>query len=488
MWLMILNAAKRSPKDLWRLYHVSLFFRGILQPARVEFLFAKVLRILTKAYVGKQTEMQNLDHPRATLTTYVRKIDKELTSGLLKCRLVSKYWNEAVEKCYERPLMTGITPLIDHLNQRRTIVKPVLGNEIAFSFQSFPEKAHKFCKIMEDSHNGIVWKKNPFLGRHVRFDVLVGEMSDDKAFINDVSKMLRLFGKHIWYITFVFLISPGNVAHVVEAYLTLVRWLQALPNLKYLCIQLNAHEARKILPKFIAKNPMPKLEFLKVLEVHLLTGPVLEELITKNYPTPYFRINSNQNFKNPMSNIFSNLKGVGLRYTGEERGNLIHYIGGQCSLELLHLHEEYEDFDVIENFRLLNCNWSATLVDLTLDITRPKDPEKLVRDSKLWQLNLPRLERLSVRIFGIYFLDFILPLKNLKTLELMTVSGTKYDEISDKYKETIILEQKIEYMGFEKRLNESNIWYLLPNLENIKVTFGGHFGDPVTYYEYHKRK
>lgn len=431
-------------------------------------------------------ESQNLEDATATLTSYIRRHDNDLTKCILTCRLVSKLWNVAVMKCYEQPIMTGIVPLIKDINQRRTVTKPFLGNEICFTFRMDPDKINRFRDMFKEIHSKGAVQSNPFLGRHVRFDVLLSDRINDKEFVDEITETLKLFGKHIWYVTLVFVISMGNVAHVVEAYLTLVKWLQSMPNLKYLCLQLNAHEARKIIPRFISQSPVPTLKQLLVLEVHLLTGPILEHLFAKNSHIPYFRINSNQDFDKSISGTLDNLKGVGVRYTGQNRLNLIKYVGRQCKLEMLHLHEQYENFDVPRTFYLMNKYWSETLTDITLDIMNPKDVAKLVQDSKLWQLNLPRLQRLSIRIFSLYFLDFILPLQNLKTLEVMTIS-TDHVDFYEKYKEMIMLEQNIEFVGFEKKLNESNIWAKLEKLENVKVTFGGHYGDPITYFEYNKR-
>lgn len=457
----------------------SLFFRKLLVDERVHFLFGEVLNNIVDIHVGKLVQAQELNDTKANFKSYIRKTDETLTRAIRTCRLANSFWNDAVINCFERPVMAGITPLINNPMQRTTVIRPAPGNELEFSYRSDPQNTRQFLEDFRTT------RKNPFLGRHVRFDVGIGTNDYLNVFLNDVTEIISIFGKHIWYVTFTFCVSPGNVAFIVEAYLKLVEWLNLTPNLVFLCVQLNAHEARKLINRFILQHPLPKLNFLKLLEVHELTGGILEELISTNYSIPFIRINSNHDFNQPICSLLPNLTGIGLRYTGVKPINQLNCVGPNCKLEMLHIHQEYQNFDVNENFRLINQYYSGTLADLTLDLTYPKDFRKMIQDSRLWQLNLPKLVRISLRIYGLYFLDFILPLQNLKTLEVMIISDDHVEDY-ETLKAQVMSEQTIEFFGFELRLNKSNIWEKLKNLQRVKLIFGGHFGHPVTCYEYNK--
>lgn len=470
---------RSSPNDLRSLFNSSLYFRKLFETKRVDFLFENVLHIIVDLFVGKQIQVKELSDQKATFKSYIRKNYQELRRGIFTCRLSSRWWNKAVTNCFERPFMTGITPLIKNLKQRTTMITPIPGNELKFSYQSSPSKIRQFIENFKNC------SQNPFFGRHVRFDVYIGNNDYSKAYLEHVNETMKLFGRHIWYLTLVFCVGPGNVAFIVEAYLKLAEWLKLTPNIIFLCIQLNAHEGRKLIQRFLTQNPLPTLKHLKLIETHELAGPILEELISANDQIPFIRINSCQLLNRPMSSWLTKLKGIGIRYTGSQPINHLDFVGPNCKLEMLHIHEEYERFNVNLNFQLMNQYWSHTLTDVTLDLTYPKDSHKIVRDSYFWQLNLPQLVRLSVRIYGIYFMDFIITLQNLKILEVMMVSDD-YVENYYTHREHIISQQKIEFWGFEMCLNKSNIWNILNNLEKIKLVFGGHFGQPVSCSEYNK--
>lgn len=476
---MTLKQLKCSPRDLRSVFNSSIFFRKLFETCRVDFLFENVLQVIVEHCVGKQFEAQELNDPNATFKSYIRKNDQQLKEAIINCRLANTCWNAAVKKCFESPVLTGITPLIVNPMKRTTVIRPLPGNELKFSYQSSPQNIRLFFENFKNS------LKNPFLGRHVRFDVYVGNDDYSKVYINNVGEIMKTFGKHIWYLTLVFWVAPGNVAYIVKAYLKLAEWLNLTPCVIVLCVQLNSYEARKIIQRFIVENPLPTLKHLKLLETHELTGPILEELISVNDQVDFMRINSNQLLDRPISSFLPKLNGIGLRYTGIQHINHLDYVGLNCELEMLHIHEEYDRFNVNLSFHLMSEYWSHSLTDVTLDLTYPKDNAKMVADSRLWQLNLPQLERLSLRIYGIYFMDFMLPLQKLKCLEVMMVSDD-YVENYDAFKENVMSQQIIEFWGFETRLNKSNVWKKLNSLDKIQLIFGGHFGQPVTCHEYKK--
>lgn len=400
--------------------------------------------------------------------TYFMKTDENLKDDILNCRLVCCNWNIAVETCYERLLMIGNTKFISDINLKSGFLKPYAWNMQRFCFYFQPTRANQFIDAFQNSHS-VVQQKNPFLGRLVHFEITLDPVNEEVEFVFAVEKILRLFGHSI---LFVFLIITSKRSSIsAYDYLKVREYMTCLPNLRYLYIRLNTFKARNLSAEFINRHPLPRLKYLTVLEVCDLNGPVLEEIVDKNKHVIYFGMHTQSSLKQQLCEDITNLEGVAVEYEGQSNVPITNCVGSRKNLKLLQMQQRYAEFDMSLNFQYLKTNFAEFLLDLTLELLFPVNQQKLHAECQNLRLELPNLRRLAIQFSGLHSLDFMVLLKSLEVFELLLVSKQHVENYA-MYQRLIASEQVIQFVGFEEKMYDSNIWGILEKLKKVKVYFG----------------
>ncbi len=311
-------------------------------------------------------------------------------------------------------------------------------------------------------------------------------------------KILKTFGKEIWYVTII-IKDQANVVNWQE-------WLSFMPNLVSLRIRFQPAGI------FMFEEPVkvfsfPELNQLDHLEVYGVDATNLTNLLTQYNRVSHLKIDSCfcTNISNWCPNPFRNLKGLFLKVENESECDIIQWIGKYSELETLFIRNEAstgeyfrDEHECGENDGLIfkefvniveYCPTSLLALNLIFKGAQLKRKFSL----ECLQLKLPNLKRLKILSDGYIFLDFIQPLRNLEKLVVAlfkTVAYGENDRVLAKtfrpYEKNWIPGQIIQFVGFEHKMEKSNIWSVLKTLHILKVIDMRQ--DPILCTEYTKEK
>lgn len=457
MWCAILNQLQ-NVNDKTSASNCSAYFRDILIDQRVQFLIPRIVNVIVSLKI--ETKEPGLEHGR--LIPCVTKKD------VFNIRLVCSSWNAAVETCYDQPVMTGLSPFADcHTTQSRTLDKIEWVNTFTFCSSQIV-RSQMFVSEMIEKRT-----KNPFVGRFVAFNVRTSTEEIYELFKNVMMAILEKFGTEIWYV--IMDIDFLYWSSVDERYEKLVKWLTLMPNLRSLQVKFSGRVEQNV----ICNHPLPQLHNLIHLKVSgmLTCVNVVNELFKKYYHVSYLQINDNLSMDMSLSpHAFKNLKGLYVKGKRTVCSELLHWIGHNSNLETLVVFNHECNVRVCRQFRIMNRNWSESLVDLTLGIG---EFECFENKTKL-NLKLPKLNHLRLIKDNNLNLDFLQTLVNLKTLDI-TLNNRG---LSHLYKQTNLPQQQIKFVGYETRMQESNIWDILNHLYLVKINIMNFY---FKCYEYKKK-
>lgn len=445
----------------------------------MNFLAPKVFGIIFLREQGKVVALRELGSKSASLEASLIKTDANLKEEVLNCRLACLKWNQAINLCLERLVMTGNTAFVENIFNKSGFLKPYAWQSQRFCFYFEPEKAIQFVQTFEASHF-LKNRKNPFLGRFVHIEITLDPINEEVDFVLAVESILRMFGHQIWFASLSVTSKRKSIG--VNDYLKLREYIELLPNLRYFFVRFNTFEARNLTATIISQNPIPKLEHLLALELGDINGLVLNHIVSQNSHAQYYGMHVQLDLGEPKVDGFSDLKGFSATCVGQSNNILVSWVSQRYKLGILQIQQRCIDFDMNINFQYLNSYLSDTLVDLTLELTFPTDQRQMLENSKNLRLNLPRLRRLMIQFSGIHYIDFVFPLQNLEIFELLLIPKefvTNYEI----YKNIIASEQLIDFVGFEKRMHESNIWHHLVKLKKLKINFS----ESQLCYEYTRK-
>lgn len=442
MWTMITDWITDFT-DLENLSNSSPFFRNVLLNRRTEFLGLEALRLLvTKKHL---TTVKWLDAP-----------------SCFDQRQVCKSWSMGVDKSFEEHGNSCLKFSSKFGKKQRSLSVPLY---LLFDRQVSTWFLHQFM----ESHGNT--NRNPFLGRTIR--------ASTREASGQFLKILRLFGHHLRCLKLDDE-TPVNVR-------ILHRYLEAMPNLCRLQIydwtSYNKNSAIKSLP--ILPNLLTLKATLKFatqsgilssnltirhlqLSVHLL--PSAAELRSLSFPNV-------QDLK-----LVLHLR-LGLIFLGKMDVNT-------PSLSNLIIHwDDFEQFQQLtikqsflhwpKFFEFINKNWSknaALLKQVELELPGFTSLIRTCRtlcNGSSYRLNLRKVEQVKLLLGSPCCLDMLLPMrKNLKYLRVkiqcQSFTVDKYLGLG-KSLEYAMKCQRIEFIGFEKRLEESNIWSLFPKLQKVVI-------------------
>ncbi len=289
--------------------------------------------------------------------------------------------------------------------------------------------------------------------------------------------MFEKFGDQVWYFNSTWDISDG----LVEFYKKLKQIVRLMPNLKYVHICQNYVPSKEeLLPleEEIQRNPFPKRAKLEMISVYGIPGVLCGHLV-------------NQNRQISRLEGYDVIFGETYPLFTEKLPNL-----NQLSLEasdLLQILEAFERYPAILNLKGLKITglgygsfvpWSRlfnavgskvnsdTCMDLQLGMPEPDSDAEIMsvfQDSLECRLKLANIQRCKIHSSARFSLDFLLPSKN--SLREIDIERSYLHSLEDcanpELRETE--EEIIKFVGYEDKMEESNIAKQLPALRKLTV-------------------
>lgn len=468
---------KTDRDDIQNCVNSSPYFRHLVQPQNVPILFPKVIKILASFF--EETEYVSVSRSKEEDET---DYSKSWQCTVLNCRLVCTSWNKAVEHCYQSPAMSGISEYLqdnpDPLKSRLFSIKTFPWTRTSFNIEDI-EKAEKMLAHFEQTHSNANPPKCPFFGRSLILQVYMywGARGEQRHhYFNLISQLLKLYGCHLWYCDI--FISSFCFGSSTELYMKLREWLKRMPNLKTLRI-LDQGEGQ-ITPisekRVISRKPLPSLKDLQILELKYLASQIVRELVRRNDHVSVLKLHGiddkpvEQTSLIRVGNELTNLKEFSVS-SSVSGSKMMEEFGSLWKLEKIHLINI--PIPASQLFKDILCvNWGDTLSDLFLgDPFSGKNPDTNFEQSKNLRLELPHLKILTLDIGESYFLDFVLPLKNLEYLEAKLLNPERYPGA---YRDKVREQQTIEWVGFKEKMEMSNIWKHFGKLNTVVIEYSSY--------------
>lgn len=443
----------------------SLLFRNVLFKRRVEFLFQNVLDIIVSVKSESRIGAEN-----TTLTLRVNQIE------IIKCRLVCSSWNYAVKTFFERPELAGIIPIFDPINIRTEFLNPNDWSNPYIFTVSQPIQAQRFVSKYINGETTAL--KNPFLGRFMVINIGNHNRLNIDIFNNALTTILETFGQEIWYVNIYVKYSRFSTA--TEDYLKLRQILAYMPNLK--SIRLHFRSYCIIEQETFMNSPLPELNKLFHLGVSNVGVSVLNEMFKKYSHVSYLQINKCGPISEWSHVKFTSLKGLFLdAHCQICCDDKLHWFGNDVGLENLLVYNRKPELRFCKQFEIIKRYWSGSLTALTLKI-EGKEFEKSICP-KNQHLKLLKLNQLKIYSYRNLCIDFVQTLKNLETLDVsIGMLDAEKDLSSQLYMEKLRADQKIQFVGFEAKMQVSNVWNILPKLKKISIKITHR--QPILCYEY----
>lgn len=450
IWKYILDMVN-DPADLETLCNSSPFFRDILMDERVKFLAPGALKLMVAS--GYLTA-QRLDR-----TSLGRSVD---LPTCYTARSVCKLWNKGVDAYYE-----------DRFTNKRLQFTSKFGKKLRFNTVPSPDFLSRddsisFVYHFMDSHEGS--GQNPFFGRAVEVTLAHGTL-------DILMGIFRLHGRHIWGFRF----NNYGILHLN----TLYGFLLVMPNLRRFEISdFRGHIER---PNIILPPLLPSLvTFKSTLEFALQTGLLMGNPSIENLQLEIGRVQGQHLLFLP------NLKQ--LKAVLQPNVGLIWFETPQLRVLTIHwkrFHpEETRDTlkDLQEYIKCINRNWAnvSSLKEIEIELPggarRAGDVRRMLLKGGSLQLELRYVERMKLLVYTPVMLDSLMPAREtLKYLRVKLLCHYISMPNTNSLTEAKNL-QKIQFVCFEKRMYDSNIWILFPRLQEIVVE--GHLSYESKTYIY----
>lgn len=400
-------------------------------------------------------------------------------NDILQCRLVCKAWKSAIGAYLENYLApSGYNPDDDVDSSMPGGVSPACALTRGPAILEVHEQTGWYLSSGQMTSTARFPVQNPFISRYLMLMVPIW-MDRNMDYLEKITGMITEYGKEVHHVLLFFDRSYENEM----LFATLAYYLRQMPNLRSLAVNFNGlYKASPCISE-------DKLDWESVTKIALPVLPHLVKLTTSL--VPHFIVNLLlQRFTSvkelvvlPDYNDLNNWKG---------NTNLPSLTSYSCLDDISGFaksHWPYVDTLSMKFFRHPETHlvtvfdginkFSRTLRHLTLSFhmeVRPFEKVDAAMLRTLW-LHLPRLETLSLSVYRIPLnkIDFILPLKNLRVLNLryFKKKTTEKAKIARDPGSTTAsagpLEEIIQFTGYANRLYESNIWRLLPHLDTVTV-------------------
>lgn len=444
-------------KALENLSIASSVYRELMLKERVQYLAPEVIKILGAN--GYMTASKDVDLPNCF---NVRKVCKSWNKG------VDNYFDER----YNDPQMQ-FTSKFGKKNRFYSTISCNFTNRI---------DSLAFLGTFGSTHANA--DRNPFVGK-----VLAVALRDNT--VNIVLDILRIYGNHVWSLKF------DKFSTVLMQ--SLFACLSCTPNLRRLEISgdLDGFFVRHAAPPVLHKLVTFKSKLKLALDTGMLeSNPSIKNLqFTLKYAQrsrsfDFPKVEQLKLVLNTTMPLF-NFKTVAIKLL------IIHW-KNFGTLEPLGREGSY--FFIRKFFNSIKENWGNAeyLKEVELELpgyTSLSEITSILNKPGILRLHLSRVEKLKLLMYNPYAIDFLLPLQ--ETLKYLRVK-MQYHLIKKKTRNSKFLKslagakqsQFVQFLGYERRMLESNIWTIFPQLQDLVVE--GHLGNetdasfPLTGEAYEK--
>ncbi len=506
IWMLVFETMirKRSHNEIECCINSSLYFRNFLGSSRPTLLFPGVFKVLAPKYKEEadsafkepKRRFKQKIHPsmppcvidRLRLLQAPRK-QKRIT----KLRLVCKIWKFGVDNYYQKlPHHFAMNHDFDvyrkyHLKSFSNLcTSPPDWSQEYFSSDEH-EKTKKFLNRFQQTNLSQCSPGTPFISRRVFIRdrttcvSLSNQMVDPRNITyNVVHDILDRFGSNIWYVD---IMICDHFPTMVDYYRTVRQWLLLMPNLKVVNITYVGENPSTSdinqLQSDINENHLPVLKNLKYLQTDKLPSPILNELLRQS-SNSVSMLQVHKNEGQVEDNIISastpaiNLKQLSVRLDCDEEFSMLRDLGKTWKLEKLYL-----DYNLNIQVRDLNtvfgipANWSNTLTNLMISLPDTGNMGKVKKqadDLSGLILFTPNVKRFKLILEKQTAIDFMLPMRdNLESFEVGFIGKVATEQVEMDELAKSCSKQVIQFVGYEGRLVQSNIWQLFPKLQNIQV-------------------
>lgn len=412
-------------------------------------------------------------------------------SAILNLRLVCKDWRVGIDKFYENrdslfAPAQSVTPGklemdLDFDDERHHDFEVYeVGTWAYYLFDASKRQDQyniaKFLKHFNESHRPDL---NPFVGREVTFEM--GWVDEDfsdadfSRFTSEMTKLLTKYGTHIWFCNFS-KFQCLDYSSVVENVAVFIQWLTLMPNLKVLRIgmglrndELDDSESLEIKTNLETRgvHVLPQLEFVSFDYVpEFFITDLLEKNSHINKLELHFGDKVDLN-RVPLPNL------VHFSYSAAslEEYELLETFGNLWPLQTLHI-DVADDFPYTPRQRIFKFieTWQNTLTDVAVYLPKAvleEDKKSVIMENDL-RLNLPKATRCRLELPSISTIDFILPMKSLKLLEIRMNVDREWESVPLHLQTWLKENEIIQFSAdWDEDMYTYNIWKLFPKMKRI---------------------
>lgn len=456
----------KEPDDLSNsLLAAPQLWDDILYSRKTDFLFSTILPILSLR------------------DSYLDKAD------ILKCRLVNSSWKTHVDNFLtNHPCLLSL----DGINHEKKDCCVPVHSDSSYCWEKASIQVQSSQDIQDILEKMLVYPdSNPFLVQCLEF----GDFDWDPAvseeiapeLLNDLKILLARVGTSIRH--FRFLSAAQRTGPIFYKHIQDI--LQFLPNLKTLRFWFVAGPGDINAPRcdqLIQANPLPDLPHLQIVKASHLPTVIMNALLQK--------------YSNQLEKLeILSLRGLSHLYSYDKESINCSNKLNELSVRLWNLNDIWKlngsgllssglkslnvfidlsvDIDGLEKlFYILSTSKSGAileklsiefLVDVIGPVKRLVDPQTRLRLPALKKFNISCKKR------ELNTMDFIL---DMESLEELFVSMTDLSMVNQFKTSGGYSPELLKFVGYEEFLYESNIWQLLPKLNQIQIVMDEVLKDP----------
>lgn len=436
--------------DFLSLTNSSPFIRTLLSKERIYSLYKLVFEIAVLNLAG-DSEVQ---------------IKTEAKSFLLQSRLVCKEWKTVVDTVVSNWFVNNR----EHLSQPAKRLSDWLCE--IYTFKGRSERFNKFAESFKKTYSSPI--DNPFVGRYIK--ILTGFIGDAHEFEWDHARMsclLDTYGFHIWSCE----INIFNT-HALESgtYQRIVDCLYKLPKLKNLKINYEGDKSRK---NWIGDDIHPntkhlmrlRMENLRTLELRSVCSFFSRKIFNRSPNLAYLTVDR-KFLRDPKCFPYLKLRPVleTLKICVYIPNDLKDVIYSYYPLKILNLKccssliSDWSKF--LEN--ISKFLWRLRVLQLH-NLNYETHYNSILPYPLNGRLDLFYLKTFYLEIYSIVSLDFLLLTRcSLEEISIKICSVNLYGKTNEQFL-AMEKDQIIQFLGYEGKLLESNIWRLLPKLKKVSV-------------------
>lgn len=398
-------------------------------------------------------------------------------SEVLNLRAVCSYWSVIIEKMIKEKFpefQEGSTDL------KFTLIRDAFSSLVdkrSFNYFDYEDEAldlnsvHHFLRHFEVTHGGNhSIKRNPLIWGEIYMTIYGVDANHERyrkylLVLEGITTLLSKYGSHLH--NFYLLTEDGWCIGNTSL---LRKWFLMMPNLTETTLQDDFGNGNRVVEQeLISHTPFPNLKLLKTVHSVGIPTLVFDQLMRKNGQVSTLTIGQWKVGYNIFSFPFPNLRRLELGWCSAEIIEQLASPQVQWHLEALRI-SFYNNPDIgwASLLQVIQDKFANTLVSLDFgySISDNTATSRIWQTLKNFRLSLPKLRKINIRLGSNRIcLDFLLPMKNnLEEISLKTCYKFPLKQNMTATSGTIV-----QFMGFEEKMLDSNVWVLFKMLKLVSI-------------------